>query len=374
MIKNRLESFYEKHNRKESMLYSMFYAYIFMLGIFSIISLWVGQYQDILVNFIAIVLSIVILQMHLKGWSLKYTAVWVLIVMEIHSGIMIASNHSNNVSIIFPFVYIAPFFFFFTMKEALFATFLQFIYWLGIVSIALMLHPNFHAMIKPLTSINNMIVTFIIMAVGIFYQLITESSYQKLQEANREKEQLLQSIHHKIRNNLNFVSSILGLQIRHINRYPNQNNIDALKNTKGRIQSMALSHRALYDAGDIIHINSKKYIQNLFTFVNEIYERDIRLICKTNNIFFLEETTHNIGLILNELFQHSLKNSDKKREIVLEIAKHDNNYLLAYQDKDMSVKLHKKNFSYKLINLIAEQIDADIIIDESLICKVSFRV
>jgi two-component sensor histidine kinase len=296
--------------------------------------------------------------------------------MELHSGIMIASNHPNNVSVIFPFIYIAPFFFFFTMIEALIATLIQFVYWGIVVTIAMKLHPEFHILVSIVSYLDNMTVSLIILFIGIFYQFITETSYKKLQNADREKEQLLTVIHHKIRNNLNFVSSLLGLQIRYIQKHPKQDSIDILKNARGRIQSISLSHRALYDAGDIIHIESKRYIENLVELVNEIYKTEVKFVCNTNNIFFLEETTHNIGLILNELFHQSLKNSDKKREIIVELSKQNDKYLLIYHDIDVNTKIQKQLFSYKLINLIAQQMDADIQIssDGGIFCKVWFRV
>ncbi len=360
IMQSIITNFFIRHNRKESMLLSMFYAYFFMLSIFIIISLWIGQYQDVVINFITIILSVVILKKYQQSKNLRTTAIWILILMEIHSGIMIGSNHPDNVSIIFPFIFIAPFFFFFTMKEALWATLIQFFYWGVVTAITLTLHPEFHVLITPIAYINNMNVTFIVMAIGIFYQLITEISYKKLQQADEEKEQLLQIIHHKIRNNLNFVSSLLGLQIRHIHNHPEQDNIEILKDTKGRIQSMALSHNALYDANDIIHIESKKYIQNLMNIVSEIYKTDVKLRCKTNNIYFLEETTHKIGLILNELFNRSLKNSTQKREIVVDISQKGEEYLLLYQDKDLNIKIQEQSFGERLINIIAEDMDAKI--------------
>ncbi len=359
-MQNLITDFYQKHDRKESMLLTLFYGYILMLGIFSIISLWVEQYQDILINFIAIILSVILLKLYIRNKNLRTTAILILIVMELHSGFMIASNHIDNFSIIYPFIFIAPFFFFFTIKEALWVTLLQFIYFGIIVAITLNINSEPHVVVTPITAINNMTNTFIIMAIGIFYQLTTESSYQKLQKADKEKDQLLDSIHYKIRNNLNFVSSLLGLQIHHIKKNPKQDNIDILKNTRGRVQSIALSHRALYSEDNIINIEIKEYIQNLINLVNEIYKTDIQLRCETNKIFFLEETTHRVGLILNELFSISLKNSTQKREIVVKISQKDDKYLFFYHDIDVNIQLQKHSFSQKLINLIVEQMNAKI--------------
>ncbi len=375
-MQNQITNFYQKHDRKESMLLSMFYAYIVMLSVFSVISSWIEQYQDIFVNLVAIVLSIILLKKYIQNKNLRTTAILVLIVMEIHSGIMIASNHPNNFSVIFPCIYIATFFFFFTIKEALWATLLQFVYFGTIATIVLNLNSEPHVVVTPVTAINNMTNTFVIMAIGIFYQFTTEISYQKLQKADKEKKQLLDSIHYKIRNNLNFVSSLLGLQIRHIKKNLKQDNIDVLKNTRGRVQSIALSHRALYSEGNIIHIEVKEYIQNLINLVNEIYKTDIKLRCETNKIFFLEETTHRVGLILNELFSMSLKNSTKKREIVVKISQKDDKYLFFYHDIESDIQLQKHLFSQKLINLIVEQMDAKIEFSNSkgMMCKVWFSV
>ena len=364
-MQNLIINFFHRHDRKESMLLSMFYTYFFVLSIFIIISLWVGQYQDAVVNFITIVLSAIIFKKYKQGKSLRTTAIWILIVMELHSGIMIGSNHPDNVSIIFPFIYIAPFFFFFTMKEALLATLIQFIYWGIVTAITLALHPEFHVLVSTVSYLDNMTVTFIILFVGVFYQLITEASYQKLQDANKEKDKLLQMIHHKIRNNLNFISSLLGLQIRHIKKNPAFDTLETLKESRVRVQSIALSHKVLYNSQDMKHIEIEKYIKNLTTLVNGIYNKEVELICKTHKIILTEDLVHRLGLIINELLNKSLQNTQKKIEIFIEITQENEKYLFVYHDKLLSFEEKTESFGERLINIIVEQMQAKLKISKS---------
>jgi len=122
-----------------------------------------------------------------------------------------------------------------------------------------------------------------------------------------EKEVLLQEIHHRVKNNLQVISSLLKLQSRYI-----QDNrvIEMLKESQNRVRSMALVHEQLYQSKDLSNIDFAEYIQNLAHNLFQAYEVNAAGIKLETNIARCElnvDTAVPCGLIINELVTNSLK-------------------------------------------------------------------
>ena len=95
-----------------------------------------------------------------------------------------------------------------------------------------------------------------------------------------EKNILLQEIHHRVKNNMQIISSLLNLQTKYVN---DEEAVDILKESQNRVRSMAMIHEKLYQSKDLSHINFVDYIQslvsNLFHSYNtgkKIYQAHIR--------------------------------------------------------------------------------------------------
>ena len=124
-----------------------------------------------------------------------------------------------------------------------------------------------------------------------------------------EKERLLQEIHHRIRNNLQLVSSLLGLQMLDV-ADPELKNI--FNDSYNRIQAMALVHEKLYQAQDLTSIPLGKYVQelaNLLVRSQNLHSRNIQLLVNTDPIIVKIDTTISCGLILNELISNALQHA-----------------------------------------------------------------
>ncbi len=122
-----------------------------------------------------------------------------------------------------------------------------------------------------------------------------------------EKEVLLKEVHHRVKNNLAIVSSLLTMQSR---RVKGVKNIRAFKDSRDRIMSMALIHEKLYQSEDLRNINVEEYLQSLILRLMQSYgtgtenialEMDIRI--DTMEI----DTLIPCGLMINELVSNSLK-------------------------------------------------------------------
>lgn len=122
-----------------------------------------------------------------------------------------------------------------------------------------------------------------------------------------EKEVLLQEIHHRVKNNLQVISSLLRLQSRYI-----QDNrvIEMLKESQNRVRSMALVHEQLYQSQDLSNIDFAEYIENLAHNLFQAYEINSPVIKLQTNIAPCKlniDTAVPCGLIINELVTNSLK-------------------------------------------------------------------
>ena len=133
---------------------------------------------------------------------------------------------------------------------------------------------------------------------------------QELKEKNHEKEILLKEIHHRVKNNLQIITSLLSIQSAFIDD-------DFLKtifsNSQRRISSMALVHEMLYQTENLSKINYKNYLKDLSDSIYASFDRpqNIRIKTQSNEIYFSIETAVPLGLIINEIITNSLKHGFK---------------------------------------------------------------
>jgi len=122
-----------------------------------------------------------------------------------------------------------------------------------------------------------------------------------------EKEVLLKEIHHRVKNNLQVISSLLKLQSRYIQ---DSRVSEMLKDSQNRVRSMALVHEQLYQSKDLLNIDFAEYIQNLAHNLFQAYEIPAEGVKLQTNIAPCSlniDTAVPCGLIINELVTNSLK-------------------------------------------------------------------
>ncbi|MDJ0518763.1 MAG: PAS domain S-box protein [Trichodesmium sp. MO_231.B1] len=130
---------------------------------------------------------------------------------------------------------------------------------------------------------------------------------EQIKASLAEKEVLLKEIHHRVKNNLQVISSLLRLQSRYIQ---DANVMEMLKESQNRVRSMALVHEHLYQSKDLSRIDFSEYIRNLASHIFQAYEvkaRGVKLNVKVVPVSLNIDTVVPCGLIINELVSNSLK-------------------------------------------------------------------
>ncbi len=133
-----------------------------------------------------------------------------------------------------------------------------------------------------------------------------KKSEEIAQKALKEKETLLREIHHRVKNNMQVISSLLSLQANKLN---DPNTIKAFEEAENRVHSMSLVHEILYQSDTITDINLQTYLEKLIQhFSNMFYQTSkIKIKITAKNIILYMEQAITCGLIVTEVVSNALK-------------------------------------------------------------------
>ncbi len=191
----------------------------------------------------------------------------------------------------------------------------------------------------------------------------------QIQASLREKEVLLQEIHHRVKNNLQVISSLLDLQSQYIDQ-PAM--LEVFQESQNRVKSMALIHEQLYQSKDCAKINLSNYIKDLTNYLLRVYEMKVDHIKLELDI---EEVTLNInkaipcGLIISELVSNAMKYAfPQRQEGMIKIAlnsKLDNYLELIVKDNGVGLPFHSdfsniQSLGLQLVTILTRQIEGSL--------------
>lgn len=189
---------------------------------------------------------------------------------------------------------------------------------------------------------------------------------QIIQRQANDLEVLMKEIHHRVKNNLQVVSSLLDLQSHSISDAQAH---EAVKEGKNRVQSMALIHQNLYSEGNIKGIKLKEYVSNLLQTLCDSYNvtsEKVKISVTVDDLKLDVDTMIPLGLVLNELVSNSFKYAFKEKQngelSILLKAQADHLHLLVKDNGSgfpagMDVKTGK-SFGMKMIRAFAQKLKA----------------
>ncbi len=171
----------------------------------------------------------------------------------------------------------------------------------------------------------------IIRRIGFNQDITREMEYQnQLKTALNDKEVLLSEVHHRVKNNLQIILSLINMNLSF-----DSNAEDILENTQNRIYAMALIHEKIYGSASLSEVNMKDYIESLVTSLFELYDSDIKFHLDMESLYLDMDQSIPMGLIINELVTNTIRYAfpnNEKGNLFIEFKKEKNHYILIVKD------------------------------------------
>jgi len=199
-------------------------------------------------------------------------------------------------------------------------------------------------------------------------KIISERTYE-IQKQSEEKEILLKEIHHRVKNNLQVINSLINIQSSYVE---DEKSLSIFEECKNRIRTIALIHEKLYKSNDFKKINFNDYIVLLVQDLVKTYNVDKEIELKTDLQieFFNLNTLVPLGLLLNEIisnsFKYAFENVEKGVITITLLENGFNQFELVVGDNGKGYEGEPNNPSrstlgLELIKILSEQLDGNII-------------
>jgi two-component sensor histidine kinase len=200
-----------------------------------------------------------------------------------------------------------------------------------------------------------------------------QEAEKMLQRSYDEKVLLLKEIHHRVKNNLQIIASLLNLQSRYIR---DESSLAVIRESQNRVKAMALVHEKLYRAEDISHISLYDYVRFLGTGLFQFYDaksRGIQFTLDIRDVNVDIDAAIPLGLILNELISNSLKYAfpaGRKGEIAINIKKESHTITVLFRDNGIGIPAEldwrdTQSLGLRLVNTLVDQLNGTIELDRT---------
>jgi len=212
-------------------------------------------------------------------------------------------------------------------------------------------------------------------------------SEKDLKASLKERDVLLKEVHHRVKNNLQIISSIFNLQRR---RTTDENLRTLLEESRSRVQSMAALHETLYQSDSLSTINMRRYISavvdKITSSVSKPASPEIKVETCLDDISLGIDQAIPSGLIVNELLTNSLKHAfagvdgDRSRQVIVRLSqKEDNVVELSVVDngkgfsKDFDMQSNQ-SLGLRLVSILSQQLNAQMKVDGSRGASFTFNI
>jgi two-component sensor histidine kinase len=195
-------------------------------------------------------------------------------------------------------------------------------------------------------------------------------SQEKIKISLKEKEVLLKEIHHRVKNNLQIIYSLLNLQAANIQDVAARK---AIRESQNRVKSMALIHESLYQSQNLARINMGEYVQRLVSHLYSSYHATasgIAIHVNIQDVFLDIDTAIPCGLLINELVSNSFKHafpspvsqaSAAEGRIQVDLTQEGDQFVLVVADNGVGVPqdvdiMRVESLGLQLVAALTEQV------------------
>jgi two-component sensor histidine kinase len=205
-----------------------------------------------------------------------------------------------------------------------------------------------------------------------------------IENALKEKEFLIKEIHHRVKNNLQIISSMLNLQAETINDAAAK---EVLQESRLRINSMALIHQLLYTKNNMLNVMISDYLSTLLSQIEKSYSNISRKIItelQCDNVNIDLDTAIPLGLIVNELVTNSYKHAFQTKDsgtivVTFHCNKEGKDYTLKVRDNGSGFDHDNKkqhSLGMELIQMLAEQLNGKMVFrnENGTVAEITFTL
>lgn len=191
---------------------------------------------------------------------------------------------------------------------------------------------------------------------------------KSLLKRTEENEMLLKEVHHRVKNNLQVIISLMNMQERRVSSVQMQ---QMLSSTKNKVKSIALIHEHLYHHENFMDIQLDEYVEKLIKMlISNLHNgNEVKLSVKIPNINIHFEKAIHIGLVINELATNSIKygfNKHENPELKINILENDSSIKMNIRDngKNSPSDVNKTGLGFSIIQAIVEKNEGEFSFDQ----------
>lgn len=194
-----------------------------------------------------------------------------------------------------------------------------------------------------------------------------KNAERKILSSLEEKEVLLKEIHHRVKNNMQIISSLLSLQANHTG---SEEATEILKESRGRVKSMAMIHEKLYQSDDLGKLNIEDYLKNLVMDILRSYSdisNEITATFDIEHVLLNIDTAIPMGLLVNELVSNSIKHAfpTGKGNVSIKLKLSGDKYILTVSDNGTGLPsdvdpFNASSLGLQLVASLSIQLEGDL--------------
>ena len=354
------------------MLWGLMIVSVLLFWLLGLVAYRLGLME---VFYCKITLAIVMMMLLAGYWHRRDTLLFaslflLLIELEAFSAILGAIYY--RFVAVYPFFVVLGFFYFYSMRTALWLTFGHLLTWSLFVLLSYQAHSD-NPVYDLVTLVSLFSSIFVVVLAGIIYHVSTEITFQRLKHAHAQKALLIQEIHHRTKNNLNKIASTLGLQILRLQRGYREAPERTLEKNKLRIEAMVLVHEALYRSHNLNAVDAKTYLDDLISLIEKSYGRSPELTIDADAITLPPETMLRLGTVVNELYTNTLWHTRPHDPICVSIhlQQHGNAYEMIYRQSGHATRIdphlfeESRGLGMMLVRLSVQEMQGYLVIEST---------
>jgi len=381
---HRLVAYFQNLTLKE-LLALLFFSFAIVLNALSaIFDFAFERIPFAITQSVSVMFNSLLLLHYLKFNNLRFATVGLSVVYSIEFLIILYFEHFALHGYFFPLFLPLIAYLTLSIKES---TIITFLHYSGIVLLSIYAYTVLHIKSQAFTSdaiIAYALGTLFIILFGLYYHVRIADDYYKLFNSNYQKEIALDEIHHRVRNNLTVINSMLGTQMMTYDKKDIQAIID--KN-RTRIETIAKIHDILYNnKNEAQTIKFEQYIDELTDYLLSLTEIPIKVKMKIDTFYLPMPVMHKFGIIIHELVTNSIKYAfEAKSNNIITISLQQEGEELLFEYNDNGKGCHKKeencqkltteenSLGLELIALSVKQINGKLHIESNHGMKVQIR-